>query len=118
MSDHDSPRVPGASEASEEEPDGEADARSRLAPVRSAALAGGASIPDAVWEDATQQLAGMLRALATLQREVPALDDVRGPTSNVLRRASEASDLGPSTLDPGPGIVPPLAGEPGQEAGG
>jgi hypothetical protein len=73
MPDHDSPQVPGDADTSDGDTGGEAEARSRLAPARSAAVAGGASIPEAVWEDATRQLAGMLGGLATLQREVPAL---------------------------------------------
>jgi hypothetical protein len=52
-------------------PDGTAAAGARLKALRTGPAG---AVPGAVWEDATAQLAGMMQALAILQREVPVLE--------------------------------------------
>jgi hypothetical protein len=84
MSDVPRPRGPEPSRPDAEPlgvPDGTAEARARLDAARAALAspagpaggAGGSTVPEAVWEDATRQLAGMLQGLATLQEAVPSL---------------------------------------------
>ena len=58
---------PGVSDGG---PDGTSPADARLKGLRTGPSG---AVPGAVWEDATAQLAGMMQALATLQREVPVL---------------------------------------------
>jgi hypothetical protein len=56
-------------------PDSTASAGARLKALRTGpAGAVPGAVPGAVWEDATAQLAGMMQALAILQREVPVLE--------------------------------------------
>jgi hypothetical protein len=69
-------------------PDGTSPAAARLSALRSGPAG---AVPDAVWEDATAQLAGMLAALAALQREVPALAAPPDPPPGAPHAAPETS---------------------------
>jgi hypothetical protein len=55
------------------------------------------AVPDAVWEDATAQLTGMLDALTTLSREVPVLASPPDPLDPLdpLARTDGGAAAGP-----------------------
>jgi hypothetical protein len=72
-------------------PDGTSPAGARLSALRHGPAG---AVPDAVWEDAAAQLAGMLDALATLRREVPVLASPPDPAAGVLPEGHPADHPG------------------------
>lgn len=81
----------------------------RLAALRSPGPTGGATVPlptdllvptvpEAVWEDAQRQLAGMLEGLETLQRAVPALGQPSDADAALgAPSVSDEADMGEGT---------------------
>ena len=63
-------------------PDGTSPAGARLSALRTGPAG---AVPDAVWEDVTAQLTGMLDALTTLSREVPVLASPPDPLDPLAR---------------------------------